>query len=67
MNLLILFTLLLELVILNLNVMKGHAEFWEKPLVLYCTICRLQTTITSKGSLYGDGVDPQQLTCQKVS
>ena len=27
-NLLILFTLLSELVIINLNVMKGHMEFW---------------------------------------
>ena len=31
--------LLLELLILNLNVMKGHTEFWGKPLVLYCTVC----------------------------
>ena len=30
-NLFILFTLLLELVILNLNAMKGHIEFWGNP------------------------------------
>ena len=31
--------LLLELVIMNLNAIKGHTEFWGKPLVLYCTVC----------------------------
>ena len=30
--------LLLELVIMNLNVLKGPTEFWGKPVVLYCTV-----------------------------
>ena len=34
---LVLFTLLLELFDLNLNVMKGHTDFWGK-LVLYVAI-----------------------------
>ena len=44
MNLLVLITLLLELVIMNLNAMKGHTEFWGSPLVLYCTICNIPLT-----------------------
>ena len=36
--------LLLELVILNLNAMKGHTEFWGRPLVLYCTVCNIPLT-----------------------
>ena len=41
MNLLILFTLLLELVIKNLDVVKGHTEFWGSPMVLYCTVINI--------------------------
>ena len=26
------------------NVMKGHTEFWGKPVVLYCTICNIPLT-----------------------
>ena len=35
---LVLFTLLLELVNLNINVNKGHKEFGGEPLMPYCTI-----------------------------
>ena len=35
---LVLFTLLLELVNLNLNVKKYHTEFLWKPFMLYCTV-----------------------------
>ena len=38
---LVLFTLLLELLDLNLNTMKGHTEFWGRPSVLYFTICNI--------------------------
>ena len=31
--------LLLELLDLNLNTTKGHTELWEKPSVLYYTVC----------------------------
>ena len=41
---LVLFILLLEQLDLNLNVMKGHTEFWGKLLVLYCTICYIPLT-----------------------
>ena len=42
MNLLILFASILQLVITKLNAMKGHAEFWGSPMVLYCTICNIK-------------------------
>ena len=35
---LVLFTLLMELLDLNLNVKKSHMELWGKPSVLYHTI-----------------------------
>ena len=40
--------LTLGIVIMNLNVMKGHTEFWGRPLVLYLTISNTYDIIIKK-------------------
>ena len=49
---LLIFTLFLELVIMNVNVMKGHTEFWGSPLVLYCTVCNTHIQVGTSISIH---------------
>ena len=53
---LVLFTLLLELLDLNLNVKKGHTEFWGKPplpySIVYVTVVKLKSVHEQSNNIY---------------